>query len=464
MLAIEVEFLMGRAVCSQWEDRSLAEWPPHPQRLFSALVAAHAELDGGEREELALRWLERLPPPEIKADLSPSIRSLPTRFVPVNDEALKIEKGRADPRHVIERRNRQERHFPAAVPSDPIVVFQWREAAELTEHRVALSRLVESLVYLGHSSSPVRACLRDVAVAPTLTPDEHGEVILRTPGVGRFDRLRSVHGLRVTDTTAQPPLGKLQPYSALVSERRGLFSPDAFVMEIGGPRLALDSTLPLMQHLRSALLARLDGGVDEVLSGHDLQGRPTREPHLAVAPLGFVRARHADGSIKGAALILPTNASPNSWTRLRDALLEAWPLHLGPLGSASIRLLENTEDALASLRFGAYTRASEIWASVTPVVLDRHPKKRGPGVESIIAVACQRIGLPAPVEVRTGPVSAVRGAPPAAAFHGRASQIDNRQRLHVWLRFERPVYGPLLLGAGRFTGLGLCLPILRSRT
>ncbi len=39
MLALEVEYLTGRSVASMPNDRDQAEWPPHPGRLFMALVA-----------------------------------------------------------------------------------------------------------------------------------------------------------------------------------------------------------------------------------------------------------------------------------------------------------------------------------------------------------------------------------------------------------------------------------------
>src|SRR5207244_12724693 len=45
----------------------ISEWPPHPARLFSALVAACHETRMGEGIREALQWLERLGPPCINA-------------------------------------------------------------------------------------------------------------------------------------------------------------------------------------------------------------------------------------------------------------------------------------------------------------------------------------------------------------------------------------------------------------
>lgn len=459
MLSIEVEFLMGRAIAAQWQERTRAEWPPHPQRLFSALVAAHSELDLGSAGEAALKWLERLPAPEIRADLAPSFRTAPSYWVPVNDEVIKVEKGRTDFRHLLERRNRQERFFPAVVPEDPVVVFQWPNATGVEDHRDALASLVQNLSYLGHSASPVRAYLRNEVVESSLQPAAEGDYSLRVPGPGRFNRLRDVYQLRLEDESVQPPLGRIQSYATRTQSAHSLFSPDALVLALdGGPKLGLDSTLPLMQHLRNAVLSRLGDSAPEVLTGHDGDGKRSLDAHLAFFPLGFINSKYADGSLKGVALVLPRAADGIVRRQLRAALDGLWQLHLGPLGSISIRLVEYSPIDLASLQFQSYTRAYDCWASVTPVFLDRHPKKNGPSAEEILSDACRRIGLPAPIEVRLGPVSIFPGAPRARDFHGSAKQVDNRARQHVVVRFRQPVRGPILLGAARFMGLGVCMP------
>ena len=456
---------MGRAVISQWDDRTQAEWPPHPQRLFSALVAAYGDLERQHNHEQALRWLESLPAPQIKADLTPSLRSSPGYFVPVNDEIVKVEKLRSDFRHVIDRRNRQERFFPTVVPADPIVVFQWPQTPGLDEHRAALKSLVENLTYIGHSASPVRACVRDEPIDPSLCPAENGDFSLRIPSEGRFDRLEATHERRRQDESVQPPLGRIQCYQQPNLLERNVFSRDALIVALErGPRLGLDSTLPLIQHVRSALLARLESFSSELLTGHDAAGEMTKQPHLAIVPMGFVGSRYADGGLKGIAFVLPASADSVARRRLRAALMGTWQLHLGPLGSIAVRYVQSSgRPELKSLDFSAYAGISSTWASVTPVVLDRHPKKAGPSAEIVIATACERIGLPAPVEVRVGRISAISGAPPAREFHGRSKQADDRLRLHVVIRFAEPVRGPVILGAGRFTGLGLCVPLRQAQ-
>ena len=43
MFALGIELLMRRAMMTRWGNREEPEWPPHPDRVFMALVAAWGE-------------------------------------------------------------------------------------------------------------------------------------------------------------------------------------------------------------------------------------------------------------------------------------------------------------------------------------------------------------------------------------------------------------------------------------
>lgn len=103
------------------------------------------------------------------------------------------------------------------------------------------------------------------------------------------------------------------------------------------------------------------------------------------------------------------------------------------------------------------------WGTVTPILLDRFPKK-GLSVESILSEACERIGLPVPVKICHQPYSTLSGVPPVPRFRLLRSK-DERPRwgVHATLRFEVPVRGPIVLGAGRYFGMGLMQPIWRDK-
>jgi CRISPR-associated protein Csb2 len=68
MLVLRVNLLTGRVYSSRFEDGDLkesVEWPPHPSRLFSAMVAAWGECGADEESISALLWLEQQPPPTL---------------------------------------------------------------------------------------------------------------------------------------------------------------------------------------------------------------------------------------------------------------------------------------------------------------------------------------------------------------------------------------------------------------
>src|SRR5579871_1572811 len=133
MFALEVEYLAGRSVATARHDRELAEWPPHPGRLFCALVAAchESDLTADEREagRNALCWLEQQDSPAISVSEA-SARDIISVFVPVNDvKSPDLKPDRVPSAGQIvsalevlpERRPKQPRFFPSVTPARPVL-------------------------------------------------------------------------------------------------------------------------------------------------------------------------------------------------------------------------------------------------------------------------------------------------------------------------------------------------------
>ena len=74
---------------------------------------------------------------------------------------------------------------------------------------------------------------------------------------------------------------------------------------------------------------------------------------------------------------------------------------------------------------------------------------------------CGHIGLPRPREALLHPVSLVEGVPHAREFPQLTRKHDGGRRSHghAVIVFDEPVRGPVLIGAGRFRGYGLCRPM-----
>ena len=61
MFCLKVIYLMGRSYAAppeEGDDKRTAEWPPHPGRLFCALVAAWGESGGSDEGRKVIEWLE----------------------------------------------------------------------------------------------------------------------------------------------------------------------------------------------------------------------------------------------------------------------------------------------------------------------------------------------------------------------------------------------------------------------
>ena len=113
MFAIGIRYLNGWTMAAHPADREVAEWPPHPDRVFMALAAAHFESDCDGEERAALEWLEQQGPPGIVASTACARRTM-TTFVPVNDSASPIKKDKAlmPAGSLAIGRDRQPRQFP----------------------------------------------------------------------------------------------------------------------------------------------------------------------------------------------------------------------------------------------------------------------------------------------------------------------------------------------------------------
>jgi CRISPR-associated protein Csb2 len=287
-----------------------------------------------------------------------------------------------------------------------------------------------------------------------------------------------------------------------------LFDHDILILsQINGPTLPVVTTLSVTKVLRKTIMSQGAQPVPDWVSGHLPDGQPLRDGngHLALVPLPFVGNEHADGHLLGVALVFPRSVSLKERGRVLGKLLvevDGKPkpvlLTLGSLGNWTIQRCDWQErrKALLPESWTAFATGATTWASVTPVVLDRFPKANRldpvqrplweAEVRKTIAEACTRIGLPEPESINVGTTSWHLGSPRAigkrrplreqsGTIPSGASLGDSfpafppkgtgahRPQVHVWIRFSRPVVGPVLLGAGRYLGYGLCKPLQGSQ-
>ncbi len=475
-LVLEIEHLLGVAFAAQEPDSGSPDWPPQPDRVFSALVAAWAARGERTDEREALEWLEQQAPPDIAASPA-AARPAPSSFVPPNDK-LQVS---ANPAW----RTRQPRRFPAALPLDPVVRMVWREAEGAPVE--ALDHIARDVAYVGHSASLTRC---------RFVEDDwpaHGRAARRRVYKGRLSELEAAYQAK-----RRPSPGEaIRPPPSIVEPSLNAFSSDWLTFEIVGERTLDLRAAPLAcKALIKAVMCGYGAGdgapAPEWVSGHRPDGTPSPAPHLAAAPLAFAGYPHADGRLLGFALVPPqgrgdlladadfANALTQRLQKVGDErLFRLWCKELPNL-DLQLRLTLETERA--SLNPARYMRPSRRWATVTPLVLDRHvapprAELKGDGdryrheTEDLIRRACANVGLPEPSRVMAAKHSAATGAPPAYPS-GNAPRwtawrtpeaFKSRRLSHAILQFDAPQAGPVMIGAGRFCGLGLCLPLDREQ-
>ncbi|MDP2956142.1 MAG: type I-U CRISPR-associated protein Csb2 [Longimicrobiales bacterium] len=564
-LALRIEYLTGRCTATSYNDRYAAEWPPHPARVFSALVNAWADGDPPDQDERgALDWLAELPSPGVAAS-GASERAVVPHFVPVNDVAVlqdferqrekldtdraaladaedalgvaaavgDTKKVKAAERQVVKLRKafakqrvglgvllakdqapdeapkaaaikrartvlpagrtRQARTFPSVTPYEPVVHLIWE--GDPSDMRLeALDAVARRVVRLGHSSTLVSCRFVQAAPAATLVPRDDGPMTLRVPGAGQVEQLVDAHQLHRQIEPRVLPC-RFQRYGPPADEGvravpRSVFTDEWIVLrQVEGPRLSATLTAEVTQAVRAALMSHAQDPPPEVVSGHRENGDPSEKAHVAAIALPYVGSPHATGVILGVAVVVPRDITPDDrmallravgrWEesarlRLGDDEVEAPPIEvrLGARGVIELERVVWGAPPLANLRPATWCRAARTWLSATPVALDRNPGNlyaRDPDVAraaydnaaGIIATGCERIGLPRPARVEIIPSVPMPGVPKARAFppfpaDGRKPQ---RVKVHALLEFEEPVQGPVLVGAGRYYGLGLFRPV-----
>jgi CRISPR-associated protein Csb2 len=580
VFAIAIELLAERYTAMQFNDRSRPEWPPHPARLYSAMVAAWAdsgEPDLGERD--ALCWLEAQGAPEIHCG-EPGRRAVVTHFVPVNDataltrdvhgstyaplesarQAVNGARRSGDAKALLaaekaltkaqakavtdaakagaptgresvpiaasvlqvlpENRGKQGRTYPTIIPDKKTVWFVWPSAQPSADDRQALDGLLSRVGRLGHSSTLV-ACRCDEtgpATGATWVPGRAGDaasIRVRVPRPGLLDRLELAYQTHHGEDPRTLPAGMVsyrRPGQARRRARTPHLGGDWYVLGFNGPKFpAATQALAVARAARNALLAHGGQPPAEILSGHQPGSGPTsatKRTHLAVVPLLNAGNAHSDGTIFGIAFILPDDCSPRDRHAVEQAL-RGWAadefgefrlvLPAGDADQATRHLLqelgvdrsgEPEPSWLAPLTSRRKTttrdywcRPARHWLTVTPIALDRFPgnlrstlpETRGRAVAEAaagIVQACINAGLAAePSEVRKvtvrldAPLVGIPASPAGRISPGqrhfqayRIGQGTPRACVHAEIEFAEPVRGPVLIGAGRFLGYGLCLP------
>ncbi len=477
------------------------EWPPSPARVFQALVAGNAQGDGLEREVLdALEWMERLPPPVIAAPRAQR-GSRATLYVPNNDADAQ-----PDPRDVSSIRVKKVVH-PALFDAETPLLYAW-PVPEGSPHADAVIRAALGVYQLGRGVDmawAVGELVDDEELERRLTahdgtihwpePSRAGRAVA-CPMPGSLASLERRHRATrfVEEAGSRTPklLFTNAPKPRFVdvayerARRRAVWELRDREDDAKAWSWPLHKVVSLVERVRDGAAARLRNGLPEehaaierTLVGRKADGSdpsPASE-RVRLVPLPSIGHAHADHGVRRILVEIPSGAS------LRAADVE-WSLSgLGPLdppsGAASPFVLTRAED---DRMLEHYLGPARRWRSVTPLALPETARRRRieparrreeakPGRERA-AEEARAVGA-VQVALRHAGVHATVVAARAQRepFEPRGTRVEPfadgtrfaKERLwHVELELDRSVEGPLVLGDGRFLGLGVMAPVAEA--
>jgi CRISPR-associated protein Csb2 len=469
-LVIDIELISGRYDAAGALDRKVPEWPPHPARIFSALVAsARSELD-----RKALRWLESLPYPIVQA--SPQRHEIKRQsFVVTNKNASQ------GGSQFYPARTNMLKSLPSVIPDSLQVRLVWPDIQADVEIVKLLDDLARRVPYIGRSTgiATLSVTARTESNPPSLPnglvefhPDPNGKdgTPLRIPYPNYLqdliDQFKYDRPAWEVYQLANYRLKRLEedeaPSEAPVRMKPSVYR-DLIILRFVGIRPDGRLTTMLTEALRAAVMSATKDPLPQALHGHG----PGGSPHVAFLALPDVGHIHADGHLLGMAVAIP-NLPYDELRRIVQGILLGMATH-SPSSNTNQRTLQFTVprigDVSLTYKPGLYKPwgltperwkcASRKWVSATPVVLDRYPRKGD--IETEIIRSCLTVGLPEPTEVRISKAPLVRGA---IKMQPNDLPLRTRGKLfrHIELHFSQPVSGPVLLGAGRYLGIGLMVP------
>lgn len=472
---------------------------PSPFRLFQALVAG-AGISGplDQQTKEALTWLEGLPDAPIIASPRMARGQVVTMFMPNND----LDKFGGDVLNIAETRGARKvwrpRHFDAAVPW----IYAWPFAEDGTTHANTICTLSEKLYQLGRGVDMAWAwgeVLDEAALDAKLVkyngivrrPSAGDGLLLACPTKGSFEslerryrapRFRTENGQRVFVQQPKPSYRRISYESPPVRHVFELRSSADSERRVAWP---LKRASMLVVAARDAACARLRTAmpnrileVDQHLVGRKPDGSNAvpAESRVRIVGIPSIGMHYADHAIRRLLVEIPA-ACPLRSEDVRWAFSGAELFDSDTGEVKDVLLTPSNDDGM--LRHYGVGAGSRVFRSVTPVVLPEEGRRRRieptrrlmeakPGLERVVEIsgaraavvqALRHAGVRAPVESIRLQRESFEGNGARAEAFAEGTRFDKHRLWHVEIAFTEPVSGPLVVGDGRFLGLGLMAPL-----
>jgi CRISPR-associated protein Csb2 len=468
------------------------EWPPSPFRLFCALVAGVArrgELEGGGGK--ALEWLQTLEPPVIIAPKSMKGQPI-LRYVPNNDGDKKFDRqGRLTAKPTIptlmrlQPNEKPEVHYlwnivgKVDVPLEKIrdaarslTTLGWGVDMAFADAKTVIEADVQSL--LGIRWYPKLGVWRDEGMlrVPVVGPDLQECTLcdLKHCHQATIDRIE--HG-KPLHTVGKPQVFEQIFYASVERQIGRPYRVFEFRNTDGSrfsyPHGKLIHIAGMVRHLAiEAMKKSPPQGVAEdwvrtYVAGH-AAGNVSGHHQVSYLPLPSIGTEHTDPGIRRVMIMAPIGD---------DHLLDYIARRIGgmalePLGDEfggqePPMLVPVKHDSIARL----YAGSAKVWHSFTPVILPGHDDHNLDKRHSLIEKALRQAGIDQACEFEASAFSRFRKSYSAHKYgrdkrpqgYIRPDYLLSQTAVHLTLRFQEEVPGPIVLGAGRHVGLGLFAPI-----
>src|SRR5574340_1154116 len=486
------------------------DWPPSPARLFQALVAGGGL--GGlikniDREALA--WIESQGAPSIGAPPARQ-RHRGVLFYMPNNDSDSIE---GDAAQIAKIRTATKVFRPYIFDASIPFMYTWSvgQTPDDEKNAMVILSLAERLYQLGRGIDMAWAWgeVFNNGKFDELLAAYPGQVfrptagnsgfLLACPGVGSLESIECRYqaqrrrfryeqsGKSVKVVFRQPPKPRFQTVAYDSPPARQLYELHELMGDGKFAPWPLERVCTLIAQLRDGAVERLKRAmpartaeIERVLVGRKPNGMndgPT-ENRVRFVPLPSIGYVHADRDIRRVLVEVPSSCP----IRADDVRWAFSGLKVGDLASSDMHVVLISADDSNFLRHYGMNDdgCHRIWRTVTPAALPESARRRRidpahkrdkakAGVERALeqtraaAAVCQALRH---ADVRIA-VEAIRVQ--REPFEGKGARVEafadstrfDKHRLwHIEIAFAAPLSGPLIIGDGRFLGLGVMAPLL----
>lgn len=484
-------------------DGGEPEWPPSPLRVFQSLVAAAAsrwrEARFHDHAAPALHWLERSPAASIVASVGEPARSKYRLYVPDN-VADKVAKSWCAGREASIADYRTEKDVRPTCLNGEAVHYLFPLADGACPHLEVLTAAARSITHLGWGIDMVAANATVISEADAdKLPGERWRPVedasatgLRVPISGTLDALSAKHKAFLSRLGPDgfkpvPPLSAFR----VVAYRRDCDPVKRPVAAFSILKLDASGFRPfdtvrwgrcvagMLRH--AARVTAENSGwpkekIDSFILGHGEtlgeEHKPVGPKRFAYLPLPSIERRGEAGiavtSIRRALLtILGDGGHPEiAWARRQMSGVELVAEHNGAFLAECEANNLSSHDPLALLSLlpesdkgvTPYIKPSADWTTVTPVALPGSDEGKADKTDKLLEKMCRHAGfsldMVADLDFHRMPF--MRGAEDAKRYRPKGSHyLAQCTMYHMRIRWKFPVTGPIVMGSGRYCGLGI---------